>query len=207
MATLESYWPGTDPDTYTAIFGTRKSAQSFQLDSDGDVESIIVKCLRVANCGQVKLALQGDSGGDPDGSDIVSKTLAQGDIPEAWGSVTFTFDAAESLSGTTTYWIVCSLPDTPTAGNYFRWGMDTGNPYADGEAKHDFGAGWDADSGSDRHFKVEGVSPYVDISGSATGAGSMSGSLSISANWQTENLKTYRRLVAFANDQVYYESS
>lgn len=119
----------------TGDFGSTtnyKEAQSINSATTIYVKRIAIKMQAVnAPTDDVEVALQGDSGGNPDGSDIaVSGPVDVG----ATNIYNFDFTTIQKLTASTTYWFVVRRTGTYSAINYYQvyWG---GGTYSGGTSK------------------------------------------------------------------------
>lgn len=115
-------------------------AQSFTTPAGGVSCTHIVLMLRASEGGVGKsarnytIALCSDSGGAPDAV-LKSETLDLCDLDTAWEEVVITWDVAQSLTGSTDYWITV-VEASPHLSEtwYMEWAADKTAGYASGAA-------------------------------------------------------------------------
>lgn len=116
--------------------------------------------------GTVKIALQGNSGGSPDGSDLVSRTLTNSEwqgLAIGANEILFTSEYTSLLNvPSTTYWIVIST-STADNSNRINLGFNTAGGYANGTLKYNNTSdGWVEVTGDDLYFKtIDGITSQV----------------------------------------------
>jgi len=181
-----------------------------------------------ANAGNFEVGLYShDAGSDiPDTRLYVDNTNAR-TLAEGWDSVEVDWEITEG----TTYWIAiqCDVVggdvktdyqndginrrslDISTASLPATWSADATSNYAVAVyAVYDSGGEEYVDiagtiTGAGSLSGVLAVSNVVELAGTITGAGSLSGVLTIAANWQPTDYEIGRRVVAVGNDSFYYE--
>lgn len=100
--------------------------------------------------GNIWLTIEGDSGGDPDGtavqtSEVVDSTSITTNSDGE--TVTFTFRRPTALTAATTYHLVLQGDYTASASNYIAWGEDTVASGGNGEK---FNSAWADEATKDR---------------------------------------------------------
>lgn len=108
--------------------------------------------------GTVKVALQADSSGSPDGSDLASRTLTNSEwsgFAVGDNEITFSSEYASMVClPATTYWLVVTI-STSDNSNHPNLGFNTAGGYANGTLKYNNTTdGWVEISGDDLYFKT-----------------------------------------------------
>ncbi len=133
-----------------ALFGS-ELAQSFVATITAQVTTVSVKLTQNGTLGSndlITLSLQGDSSGNPSGTDLASSEVLVRTMGSTARLVTFTLGSAVSLTQGTTYWIRLSPSYGTSAANHVKWsaqdGSDSGfSTYDDGVLKQSTtGGGW-----------------------------------------------------------------
>lgn len=141
--------------------GNDKLAQSFQLDSEGDVPTVRL-WLRKQNTptGNLTVKIETDNSGSPSGTTVTdgtSASVAVTTLSSSYSWITFTFSGEPSLTGSTSYWLVLETSDAQDGDEYVAWGADGSVPsYASGEMKSEASSTWSSE-GKDGIFEVNGV--------------------------------------------------
>jgi len=147
-------------------------AQSFRPSVDGVLSYVSVYLKKTGSPANVTVRIIPDKSGKPDGPAqvVASGTLNASSVGSTYAWIDVGLSSTPTLDNTKTYWIV--IDGGSDMSNYFVWGYDTGNPYANGQAKYspDWSVGnptWtnvNGSANSDMAFKVylAGVATKID---------------------------------------------
>lgn len=146
----------TGDNATTTVYGANWVSQTFTPGTAHKVAQFRLKLIAVGNCGTITVSLQATSGGFPDGTDLITKTVAQGDLPTGdadWVDVDFaTFQRVDNEL----YAIVIRAL-TGDAGNYLGVRYDSSASYSGGGllTSSDSGGSWLADIPSVKDIMFE----------------------------------------------------
>lgn len=191
MATLYESNTTTNSQGSNGVFrDTRYKAQNFTPSISHIITSVTLRLHKVdgGNLGtNITVSIQGvDGSNKPDGTDLVSATLATADVQEYNNTprdFSISLGAGTALTADTKYAIICQVAGD--AGSYIRWWYNTSSVYAGGNliTSENSGSTWTHDTAKDFWFEEYGT----------TG---------------TSVDKTYsKRLVAVGNNEVWYEAT
>jgi hypothetical protein len=196
-------------DSYTVTSGTGENspyegypiAQAFTASSDYNISSVQLYLYRSGTLTSATVEIQETTGGLPNGSTIVSKTIVGSVIPTSLGWVEFAFATTPSLTNGVTYAIVLSIIGSSdfVVWNYnYVGGGDLGNSYSDE-------LGWYVFPDIISPYQVYGdtASVYIDLAGTIAGVGAVTGILT--KKFTNSNVATNSRLVAAGSNQVWIE--
>ena len=79
----------------------------------------------------IVLAIQADSGGSPDGTDIDTASIDGSGLSTSFGDETFTFSSAVATTANTTYWMVLRRSSTLDDSNDYVADGSVGNAYSE----------------------------------------------------------------------------
>jgi hypothetical protein len=135
--------------TTGAVVARDKLAQSFQIGSTADVDSVRLWIKKVGSpTGTMTCRIETDSAGNPSGTLAnanATVTVAESGLTTSYGWIEFDFATNFSLTGSTTYWIVLSTDRSASNTNYVDWGSDQSSPsYANGQMKGEASSTWSA---------------------------------------------------------------
>ncbi len=138
------------------IYGIYRNAQTFQTDAGTtEIKKVSLNLEKIATpSGNIEVSIYAvDGSNHPIGSAIALKSVSANNISNSWND--FQFDSPISVSASTTYVIVASLPDGD-AGNYIIWNYNSSNIYSAGNylSCDNFSNIWTDDSGKDFTFKL-----------------------------------------------------
>jgi hypothetical protein len=190
---------GYSPDDSQAV------AQTFAASSNYSLSSIKLYLDRVESMTSITVQLQATTDGAPNGTDLASKTVAGSAIPTTAAWVEFTFTTPVSVTEGVVYAIVLSVVG---AGGWIDWYYPYPADYAGGT---DWWFNADAeewqiyDPDVDFMFETygEGGSIYIDLAGTVSGAGTITGVLT--KKFTNNNTATKSRLVAAGSNQIWIE--
>lgn len=111
-------------------------AQSFRPSVNGVLSYVSLYLKKTGNPANVTVRVISDKSGEPDGPAqvVASGTLTASSVGSTYAWIDIGFSSTPTLDNTETYWIV--IDGGSDMSNYFVWGYDTANPYANGQAKH-----------------------------------------------------------------------
>ena len=131
--------------------GVERQAQSFPIVGSTSVVSVKVSIRKVGSPGDNLIcAIQGDSGGSPDGVDIDTDSVV-GSTLGAFADHTFTLSAALT---TGTYWVILRRSGALSGSDLYSVEGNSTAPYADGVSKYFNGSSWDTNVGKDMGMVV-----------------------------------------------------
>jgi len=140
---------------------SKRRGQGFRVTAAGPVNRVLLWAKKVGDpLDGLRVEVQGDSGGLPNGVVLGASTVAAGeDMGTAYGWVAFSLPTPPILSLGTQYHLVVNRtsPLDPDPANYFVWGADISSPgYTDGAASVYNGSTWAAAApAADQAFKVD----------------------------------------------------
>lgn len=133
-------------------------AQSFQLAAQNTLRRASLYIKKVGTPSDISIRIMPDEGGRPDnssGNTIATGTLSASAVTGSYGWVDVSFTTNPVLDANTTYWLMADT--TLDANNYWIWGEDNTDAYAQGTGKHttDWTAGgtWPI-IGGDLNFRI-----------------------------------------------------
>ncbi len=156
----EAYNDNLESTTYTGIYGTHWTAQTFTLGfAAHSITSVKLKLYRVGTISSytVTVEIRATSASKPTGSNLTTKATLAGNLVNttaAW----FEFSMTElNLNVNTMYSIVVSLSGGSSSA-YLGWRSKTGSPYGLGATvtSTNSGSSWGTPSSSDSAFEVWG---------------------------------------------------
>ena len=146
----------TDQDFGNATTAnTDKLAQSFESSEAITIEKIKVKLANVNSpTDNVRVSIQGDNSGVPDGTEIEGVTIASGSMTTSIVEYTLTLEGLVSITASTKYWIV--IERSGSGDNTNKYKTSKGGTYASGAGfKIDINGSWTALApATDLHFDL-----------------------------------------------------
>lgn len=155
MALQDYYNTGDNEQGLASAPYEWKTAQTFVASSAYDLTSVKLKVKYIQGSGNFTVSIQGvDGSGFPDGSVLVSKTVAHTELPSAdFGWFDFIFVTTPTLTPSAQYAIVFEASDSAEA--FWRY-HSGGATYADGKAcAAAFGGAWDNQPNEPADFMFE----------------------------------------------------
>jgi hypothetical protein len=160
---LKSFETGGDSDEPIGDLGgdEYRPAQSFTLDSTVLVQRVDLYLRKVTITDALTVRIETNAAGPKPSGTLAhaSATVSVAPSNTSYDWVSFTFPAAFSLTGSTKYWIVPTLPGVQANNVRYEWLRDSGNGYADHGESMNFNAGGYANESAtiDLYFRVYGV--------------------------------------------------
>lgn len=182
MALQESFY--VSELSYTVFTATAWRAQSWTTASAYRLGSVRLRLARLNGYdpGTITVSIRATAGDLPTGADLTTATVAGTTLvnrlttPEgSW--IEFVFDPPIDLEAATKYAI---LIRSSTSQSWSYWLEEYPGTYADGQGSYslDSGVTWTKQT-SDRYFETYDAASPIDLSGSVSGSGAVSGTLSI----------------------------
>jgi hypothetical protein len=96
---------------------------------------------KIGSPSDISIYIVTDNAGKPSKTVLSTGTISASSVGSAYDYIDVTFSSTTALTASTQYWIIAAA--TVNASNYFVWGDDTGNGYANGTGKYstDWNAG------------------------------------------------------------------
>lgn len=164
----------------------QQQAQAFTVQGTGtyDLKSVYITINKYGSPSNATVRIQGDSSGEPDGSDLASVNVG-GSVP---GSFSATFSSPPTLSAGTQYWVVLTASTSSDLSYYVSVARDTVDATSMGDLLMYNGSSW-SDEGHGRTLDCN--LEVVESQGSIYRANA------VSANTTDE-------FIGFANEEITY---
>lgn len=137
--------------------GTEIVAQGFVESSGMRVTKIKVWLKKTGSpADNIRVSIQGDSGGNPDGTPLASATLAGASITTSYVEYTFTLSAEVNITPSVQYWIVLDRTGALSDTDYYLVRVSTDNPYSPDNLRYKSGAdsSWNDEASEDIDFEI-----------------------------------------------------
>ncbi len=146
-------------DSYSDAWGVNWSGQTFLTDATTNrVSKVSIEGIKSGTpSGNLDVSLYATSSGVPTGSALATKSILANTVSGGDTYYDFTFATEVTVSPSTMYAIVISVP-SGVNGNEFDWRFSTTSTYANGQyiRSTNSGSSWTATSTRDFSFKVYG---------------------------------------------------
>jgi hypothetical protein len=220
MAAIDYYNTGDDAWLNCSAYWR---AQTFTASQSYDIQSVKLWMYRSGSPGTITVSIRATTAGAPSGADLASvefnTTTDVATTPGGW--VEITFDSSYSLTSGSVYAIVVEK-----AGSTLYWRSDDTSPaYGGGDEWYsDNGSAWYEHSGRDMMFETYEVPAEVDLTGTITGSGTVTGTLATTEELTgtisgsgtiigtlttfgglPNNRYAIQRLILFGSNGLYYE--
>ncbi|MGE5540798.1 MAG: choice-of-anchor R domain-containing protein [Bacillota bacterium] len=119
-------------------------AQSFIPATSGSLNKVSLYLKKTGSPGDITLKIVSDNSGKPSNTVLASGSLPASSVGTAYSFIDGTLTTAPTLTTGTTYWIVAIA--SVNSSNYFVWGSDSADGYANGTAKSS--SNWSANNAS-----------------------------------------------------------
>ncbi|HEY0011084.1 MAG TPA: choice-of-anchor R domain-containing protein [Candidatus Paceibacterota bacterium] len=119
-------------------------AQSFRPSSSQAINKVSLYLRKVGTPGDLTIRIMGTTSGSPNTTVLASGTLPASSVSGTFSFVDATFSSSPTLSSGQTYWLVATA--SVNASNYFTWGSDASDAYANGTGKRS--SSWSGGSSS-----------------------------------------------------------
>ncbi len=117
-------------------------AQSFVPSTSGPLNTVSLYLKKVGSPGDITLKIVSNNSGSPSKTVLASGSISASTVTGSYAFADGTLSSAPTLTAGTTYWIIAIA--SVNASNYFVWGSDSGNGYANGTGKSS--SNWNASS-------------------------------------------------------------
>ncbi len=141
--TADQQWTTQNADYVFGNVTTKKSvAQSFKPSATNTLNQIAVYLKKTGNPSDITVKIVSDNSGSPSKTVLATGTINASLVTNTYDFIEGAFATTPTLTANTKYWII--LDTTVNATNYFSWGLDNTDGFANNTGK--FSTNWNASS-------------------------------------------------------------
>lgn len=134
QATADQEWSTQDTNTNLGDVTARANmAQSFKPSTTQSISKVSLYIKKMGAPGDITIKIVSDNAGSPSKTVLASGSLPASSVGSAYAFVDGALTTSPTLTAGTKYWIIAVA--TVNASNYFMWGSDSADGYANGTGK------------------------------------------------------------------------